>query len=89
MQSRIGFLHHTTDNEGAMTETQMQVHAFIEMAEAIAEAIEASGPRGVPSGHLYAAVMGAMDLTTYEAIIAALTKSGRVTQSGFVLTAKR
>ena len=45
-----------------------------------------AGNDGIPSGHLYAAVMMYMNLDTYHAAIALLVKSGLVKQSGHLLT---
>lgn len=42
---------------------------------------------GVPSGHLYASLMGQMDLTTYQRIIETIKSAGWVTESGHLLTA--
>ena len=67
-----------------MTKTDLQVKAFIAMAEALGEAIKGLG--SVPSGHLFAHVMGVMSLETYEKIINLLISAGHVKKSGHVLT---
>lgn len=53
----------------------------LRVALAMAEVIRARGSEGIPSGHLYAQVMGSMDLDTYHAIIASLRRTGLVTES--------
>ena len=57
--------------------TREQVHAAIEAVKAIAETIRKLGE--VPSGHLYARLMGAgMSLETYHQIIATLKRAGLI-----------
>jgi hypothetical protein len=56
----------------------------IDTIHAIAEAIRTAGE--VPSGHLYAQLMGVLDLETYTAIIAMLKRSGLVAEHGHLLT---
>ena len=58
----------TTDNK--------QIAAAAGMAAAIAEAIRGMG--SVPSGLIYAHLMGQMSLESYEAILALLIRSGVV-----------
>lgn len=53
-------------------------------AAILAEAIEALGE--VPSGHLYARMMGHMDLETYQAVITQLKRAGLVAESNHLLT---
>ena len=49
----------------------------------------ASMPNGeMPSGHLYAMLMGYMDLSTYNSMIELMIKSGGITKSGHMLKAK-
>lgn len=54
------------------------------LRETVLEAIDASGSRGIPSGHLYAALMQYMTLDQYQGFMAAMVRDGLVTQSGFV-----
>lgn len=42
-------------------------------------------PDGLPSGHLYAMVMGSMSYNDYTDLIGLMIKAGGITQSGFVL----
>lgn len=58
------------------TTTEQQVKAALAMCQAMAEAIRDLG--SVPSGHLYAQVMGHMDLPTYDRIIDTLIRTGLV-----------
>jgi hypothetical protein len=57
--------------------------AALEIAFALSEAIRELGE--VPSGHLYAHVMGKMDLELYEAAIGAIVRAGLVKRRGDVL----
>ena len=50
-------------------------------------AIKEAGKQGIPSGHLYAMVMDIMNLETFNSIIDLLIKSGKVTKTGYLLTA--
>jgi len=52
---------------------------------AIDDAIKEAGEDGIPSGHLYAAVMGHMNLDTYNGIIDILKKAGKVKEENFLL----
>ena len=60
----------TTDNK--------QIAAVAGIAAAIADTIRELG--SVPSGHLYARLMGHMSLETYEDIIGVLVRKGMVRQ---------
>jgi len=62
---------------------QAQVNAVIQAVFAVRDAIKELGE--VPSGHLYAQLMGDMSLDTYNQIISLLKKSGKVTESGHLL----
>lgn len=65
-----------------MTELQAALKVSLVMAEAIRDA----GPRGIPSGHLYAAVMSVASLDAYNAILRVLQNKGWVRNSGHLLT---
>ena len=56
-----------------MTITPEQGKAWLEVTLAIADAIKAAGPAGIPAGHLYAMVMDRMSLDSFEAILTVLT----------------
>lgn len=60
--------------------------ALLEVGMAIAEVIRAKGAEGIPSGHLYAQVMGKLDLDTYNTIIASLRRVRLVSLENHVLT---
>lgn len=62
----------------------VQIKAAFHSTVAIAEAIRELGQ--VPSGHLYARVMGTLDLTAYRAVIRTLVNAGLVSDSGDLLT---
>jgi len=61
-----------------MNPTKDDLKQALAALTAIAEAIQTLGE--VPSGHLYARVMGHMDIHAYERIIATLIKAGLVVQ---------
>lgn len=61
-----------------------QVTAAIRMAAAVGEAIKDLG--SVPSGHLYARLMGHMDLTTYNKLIGILKQADLVKEENHLLT---
>jgi hypothetical protein len=53
-----------------------KVHAAIRVLSALAETIRSLG--SVPSGHLYAQVLGQLDLADYQAAIGHLVRAGLV-----------
>jgi hypothetical protein len=61
-----------------------QERAAIETVLAVGSAIREL--KSVPSGHLYARLMGHMNLETYNKIIGILVKTGAVTNEGHLLT---
>jgi hypothetical protein len=65
-------------------ETSAQVKAAVQVVVAIGETIKELG--SVPSGHLYAQLMGRMSLDTYNKIIGVLVKTGAVKEEGYLLT---
>lgn len=67
--------------------TTEDVHAAIQVAATILDAIRAFGPRGVPAGELYAAVMGSMSLDSFTSIIGALKRANLVREANHLLTA--
>ena len=56
-----------------------KIKAALAMVRAVADAIKALG--SIPSGHLYAQVMGAMGLDEYEWVIRQLVGAGLVKQA--------
>jgi hypothetical protein len=65
-------------------ETSAQVKAAVQVVVAIGETIKELG--SIPSGHLYAQLMGRMSLDTYNKIIGVLVKTGAVKEEGYLLT---
>lgn len=61
-----------------------QEKAAMEIVLAVGQAIKELG--SVPSGHLYARLMGNMSLDTYNKVIALLKKVGAVKEEGHLLT---
>lgn len=62
---------------------------LLAITEIILDAITEAGTRGIPSGHLYAALMGHMNIDTYNVIIEALINTGKIKQSNYLLTATK
>jgi len=52
------------------------------MMEALREAINAAGAQGIPSGHLYAHLIGKLSLQHYQAMISAMVEAGKITIDG-------
>ena len=72
------------------TQTQADTETFERVKpvlDAIQEIITAAGSQGLPSGHLYAMLMGYMDLQTYQTMIGLMVKAGGVTLQNHVLRA--
>jgi len=65
-------------------EKQVANIILAEIVDAIQEAVDAC-PQGMPSGHLYARLMPYMGIDTYNQIIAAMVKAGRITNHGHLL----
>jgi hypothetical protein len=66
--------------------TKEQIEAGMQVVLVVAQAIHAAGSAGMPSGHLYAMLMGKMELSQYERIIGILVKNGIIRKDGHVLT---
>jgi hypothetical protein len=64
--------------------TREQTTAALMACKTFADAIRELG--SVPSGHLYANVIGHMDLPTYERIIETLKRAGLVAEKNHLLT---
>ena len=60
----------------------------LKLAATVYEAIVEAGEAGIPSGHLYAILMGVVDLNTYNILIGTLTKHGFIKNQGHLLTAE-
>jgi hypothetical protein len=64
--------------------TKDQRTAVVELIAAVAEVIRTAGE--IPSGHLYAAMMGKVDIHTYNAILSTLKGSKLVVEKNHLLT---
>ncbi len=53
--------------------------------DVICETVQALN--GMPSGHLYAQLMGLMSLDVYNKMLSELKQEGRISESGYFLTA--
>jgi hypothetical protein len=73
---------------GVEREIAGKVKDAVRFLVALGEAIREAGPQGIPSGHLYAAVMAKVDLESYQRAIGALTKGGLVGAEGQMLVWK-
>jgi hypothetical protein len=62
-----------------------QVKAFIGVCDVILELIEKRERLGMPSGELYAVVMGHMDIDQYTTLIDIMVRSGRIVQRNHCL----
>lgn len=58
------------------------------LIEAINDMIKETGQKGIPSGHLYAMLMGKITIEVYQAVIAYLVKAGKITNRNHLLIAK-
>lgn len=59
-----------------------------EMLIAIGKTVRDAGDAGIPSGHIYARLMGALSLDQYNQIISILVKSGIIENKNHLLTFK-
>lgn len=66
--------------ENTAEEVAMQIIALV------ANSIRDAGEQGLPSGHLYAILMGHVTINSYQAIIASLKRIGYVKESNHLLT---
>ena len=67
-----------------MTPEQLRI-----LVRTIYAAIAESGDNGIPSGHLYAAVMNMMDLDQYNRIIDAMLDHQLITRTNHLLKVKK
>jgi len=70
---------------GQIEAKQKQFKALIEITKIVGEFIEAAGTNGIPSGHLYAMLMGRMNIDTYNYIFGILKDAGVVTEQNHLL----
>lgn len=61
-----------------------KVKAVLELIWAVGDAIR-EAPTGIPSGELYAMLMGVMSLETYLALVEKLKEAGLVQESNYLL----
>ena len=66
-----------------MSVTKEQIKGAVNIVFAVAESIRAAG--SIPSGIVYGAISGTVDLAGYERIIQILKDAGVVRQSGLLL----
>ena len=72
-----------------MQPTKAELKIAFDLCKVALETIVSAGPDGIPSGHLYAAMMSVFSsVHTYESMIALLIRSKLITRaSNHVLTA--
>jgi hypothetical protein len=70
--------------EVELSDTQKAANAIVELAKAIIEEVEAA-PMGIPTGHLYATMMGLMSLHTFNMLIDFVLATGEVRRDGDLL----
>jgi radical SAM superfamily enzyme len=72
-----------------MTITPEKVITAIKIIEEIHEIIKLHGPAGIPSGHLYAALMPHIDISleTYQGIINFLVRAKKIKVVNHLITA--
>ena len=61
-----------------------ELTAALKIMQAAVEAIRDAG--SIPSGHLYAIMMGTLSLPAYESMIRQILRTGLVRQTGDLLT---
>ena len=67
--------------------TEAELMKALEIAKIALETITDAGPKGIPSGHLYAVMMPVFQsLETYESMIGLLIRSGLIERNNHVLT---
>jgi hypothetical protein len=62
--------------------TASQINTLKAICDAIVEAVGTSGELGVPGGHLYAGLIGVLNLHQFEGIMEALVSIGKVRKQG-------
>lgn len=62
-----------------------KINQSLDCIRIIGSAIMAAGRDGIPSGHLYAMVMGKMDLAAYEGAVGLLKRQAIIEENGHVL----
>jgi hypothetical protein len=87
LDSRIG-LWYTGNKKGRawkMDTKNQKIQSWVGLCLALLEVIKAHGEEGIPSGHLYARLMGKLSLDQYQSAINLLVDSGRITNKGHLL----
>lgn len=72
-----------TSEEKQRLRDRLLADVLVQTVNVVGEAIKELGE--VPSGHLYASVMGYTDIHTYNTIIGLLVKAGKITNKGHLL----
>ena len=76
------------NKEKSSTEMTPERAAAWLLIDTIYGCIKIAGKAGIPSGHLYAMLMGKVNIETYQLVIHALTVTNKISQDGYVLRAK-
>lgn len=67
-----------------MTREERAKAAWNDVKDIIVDTVKALN--GVPSGYIYAQLMGLMSLDIYNKMLSELKAEGRISESGFLLT---
>lgn len=65
--------------------SKQELHAALQMTVAVAEAVKAAGPNGIPAGTVYAVLMDRVDLPGFQGLVRVLVRAGAVEEKGNVL----
>lgn len=87
MKEKEGLGDSLRKGEITMATEQQRQDAMYEIVAAVYMAIKESGSMGIPSGHLYAALMGKLSLDSYQAIIGILVETGKISNNHHLLVA--
>ena len=71
-----------------MAATKSQKETLKLVIQILREAIADAGKNGIPSGHLYAMLMGRMSLHLYQSLIAGMVDAELITNKGHLLKIK-
>lgn len=63
-----------------------QLAAFLTFVRLIGQAVSEAGKQGIPSGHLYAVLMGKITREAYQSIIDLMKRQNLINETGNLLT---
>ena len=74
----------TTPRE-SVNQLAKDIDAIREIVSLMCEVVKAAGPHGIPSGHLYAQLLGHMNIATYTKLIEIMVQAGNITITNHVI----